>query len=459
MATSPPDPPPAPDAALHRVLAVLDRSPFGAAVSIDARAAAATVAETMLDACGATPGGPALALVAFATELLSAIAVQLAAEPEQAHRLVAALEAEAAVPRVALGRELLRGGGPAQAGARGIETRLALLRVFADAVAAALWTAGEDGEPRCIARSGALDHEPIAAMARALLETEAGQDALTPDGTALGLRIAPAHDPPAALLVHGIQGDPRSALLLAGEAAPNLARLLNRSALLRRRASERTVAEAVERRLARLRFDLHDGPQQDAHLLAQDLRLFSEQLGPLLVDHPDRERALGRVDDLEAQIAALDRELRRLSALVNQPAPRSTAEALAEIADSFRGRTGIAPAVSLTGELDRLTDSQRLAVLALVREALSNVRKHAEAERVLISVVAGAGGIAIRIEDDGAGFDPEPTRARAAGEGHLGLVGMQERVLMLGGELKLESRPGGPTVVSAALPQWPPDER
>ncbi|MGH2874219.1 MAG: hypothetical protein ACRDL5_17385, partial [Solirubrobacteraceae bacterium] len=126
------------------------------------------------------------------------------------------------------------------------------------------------------------------------------------------------------------------------------------------------AAAAVARRLARLRFDLHDGPQQDVHLLAQDLRLFREQLAPLLEDHPDRERALGRLDDLDAQVAALDRDLRRLSAQVQAPVVRATGEAVAELAASFAQRTGIAPALALAGDLDRLTDSQRLAVAALV---------------------------------------------------------------------------------------------
>jgi len=57
--------------------------------------------------------------------------------------------------------------------------------------------------------------------------------------------------------------------------------------------------------------------------------------------------------------------------------------------------------------------------------------------------------------DDGCGFDLESTLARAAQAGRLGLVGMQERVRMLGGLTRIESREGGPTVISATLPAWP----
>jgi signal transduction histidine kinase len=160
------------------------------------------------------------------------------------------------------------------------------------------------------------------------------------------------------------------------------------------------LATALERRLNRLRFDLHDGPQQEVHLLAQDLRLFREQLGTMIEDHPDRDRALGRLDDLEAQ---------------------------------------------------------QIAVLSIVRESLSNVRRHSEADNVEIVIDAGEQSIVVEVRDDGGGFAPEVDGPAAVRRGRLGLVGMRERTEMLGGHTEIHSAPGGPTVVSAALPRWPAD--
>lgn len=215
--------------------------------------------------------------------------------------------------------------------------------------------------------------------------------------------------------------------------------------------------DAAERQLARLRFDLHDGPLQDVHLLAQDLRLFRDQLATALHGHADRDRALGRLDDLEGQLVALDGELRRMSAAAQSPvlAHGRLDEALSGLVARFTQRTGIVPATELAGELGELSDSQQIALLSLVRESLSNVRKHADAEHVSIAVAAGPDGIRVKVSDDGAGFDPQTTGAAAARAGHLGLVGMRERVRMLGGETTIESRPGGPTVVRAMLPRWP----
>ncbi|HEX4011706.1 MAG TPA: ATP-binding protein [Solirubrobacteraceae bacterium] len=217
------------------------------------------------------------------------------------------------------------------------------------------------------------------------------------------------------------------------------------------------VNGALQRRLDRLRFDLHDGPQQDVHLLAADLRLFREQLAPMIAGHPDEQRALGRLDDLEAQLVALDGDLRRLSSTVQSPflAPGTVQEAVGQVAEAFARRTGITPRTEFRGALEPLSESQQIALLAVVREALSNVRKHSDADAVGIAIAAGRDGIHLEIRDNGGGFDPAVTLPRAADAGHLGLVGMQERARMLGGRTRIESRPGGPTVVTAMLPVWP----
>lgn len=215
-------------------------------------------------------------------------------------------------------------------------------------------------------------------------------------------------------------------------------------------------ASAAERRLARLRFDLHDGPQQDVHLLAQDLASFREQLRPMIADHPDRERALGRLDDLAAQLLALDDELRRLATATRSPLlSASLGEELGGLVESFTARTGIEPRLELSGDVASLTDSQQIALLSIVREALANVRRHSDAERVQITLAAGRDAIEIEIRDDGAGFDPAVAGPRAIRDGHLGLVGMRERMRLLGGRTEIRSAPGGPTVVAAQLPRWP----
>jgi signal transduction histidine kinase len=275
------------------------------------------------------------------------------------------------------------------------------------------------------------------------------------DAETVSVRIS-ARPVAGVLVVHGVVPEAPELGPLLAAAAPGVATMLERETMRDREHWRELVTGAVERRLARVRFDLHDGPQQDVILVAQDVRLFRDQLRPLLDGDPDQARALGRLDDLEAQLLALDGDLRRLSTSVQSPflSPGSLLESLQRVAAAFATRTGILPQTEFSADLTQLSESQQIALLALVREALSNVRKHSEASTVRILIVPDPAGIRAEVSDDGRGFDPETTVAHAARAGRLGLVGMHERVRMLGGETRIDSRPGGPTVVSAVLPRW-----
>ncbi|MBV9471754.1 MAG: ATP-binding protein, partial [Solirubrobacterales bacterium] len=153
----------------------------------------------------------------------------------------------------------------------------------------------------------------------------------------------------------------------------------------------------------------------------------------------------------------LDGDLRRLATSVQSPFLQSGSltDVLGQMVDAFAARTGFAPTMQLDGDLSRLSDSQQITLLALIREALTNIREHSEASAVTIAISSDARGVSVQITDDGRGFDPEATLVRAARAGRLGLVGMHERVRMLGGRTQIDSRPGGPTVISATLPSWP----
>ncbi|HET9102800.1 MAG TPA: ATP-binding protein [Solirubrobacteraceae bacterium] len=446
-----------------RALTAVDEATAGAAIEAADRQAAHARAQALFEACGAGRDTVALVQLVYAAELLALIAVDLAAAPGRARSLLTALERQAGVAPVALGRELLSTGHLLELpAAMAIEVRLGLLLAFLGATSVGLWMTSDGDELTALSHAGALDADLAAQRrdaARVLDLEPAGPGALEPEGVAA--RIERLTPPAAAIVAVGGSVPDGHARLLVSAAAPVLAALLDRDALpARQHATAQTVAGAVERRLARLRFDLHDGPQQDVHLLAQDLALFRDQLRPSLAQDPNAERLMGRLDDLKAQLVALDGDLRRLSSAVQSPflVPGSLAEALRELAERFASRTEIEPEIMISGGLSHLTDSQQITLLALVREALSNIRKHARARAIQIAVSADDRGAHVEIRDDGDGFDPEAMLVRAARAGRLGLVGMHERVRMLGGRTHIDSRPGGPTVISATLPPWPPAE-
>ena len=85
----------------------------------------------------------------------------------------------------------------------------------------------------------------------------------------------------------------------------------------------------------------------------------------------------------------------------------------------------------------------------IVQEALTNVARHAGVPGVTVRVWATADALGVQIEDHGRGFDPE---AALTTPRSIGLAGMQERVLLVGGRLTIDSRPGEGTKITAELP-------
>jgi signal transduction histidine kinase len=443
-------------AAFDRVLALIDESPPGVSIPAGVRAEARANALALLRACDGIADGLTIATVGYAAELLGSIAVTLAADPLGTRELADRLQAGAAVPRAALGRELLGAGGLLELEIDvAIQTQLSLLLAFTGAATISLWAHGGVDEPTSIAEVGGSDDADVPGLAMTVFAHD-GRGLVTGERM-LGLRIDALWTPATALIALGVDPEPAPHGPLLSAARPILAAQLDRETQLRREQSQDSVTGAVERRLARLRFDLHDGPQQEVHLLAQDLRLFRDQLRPMIAGDPDQDRALGRLDDLEAQLIALDDDLRRLSTSVQSPflTSGSLQQALQQLTDAFAQRTGITPKTEFRGDLTQLNDSRQIALLSLVREALSNIRKHSDAESVRILIAPLNGSVTVEVSDDGTGFDPEGTLARSSRAGRLGLVGMHERVRMLGGLTQIQSKPGGPTIVSATLPPWP----
>ena len=123
---------------------------------------------------------------------------------------------------------------------------------------------------------------------------------------------------------------------------------------------------------------------------------------------------------------------------------------------AFAARTNIEPGLTLDGDLRLLSVSQQIALLNIVQEALTNIREHSNATKVEIAVSVNANGVEAQVIDNGRGFDLERTLIRAAREGRLGLVAIHERVRLLGGRCRIDSRPGGPTIISVALERWGP---
>jgi signal transduction histidine kinase len=101
--------------------------------------------------------------------------------------------------------------------------------------------------------------------------------------------------------------------------------------------------------------------------------------------------------------------------------------------------------------VERLDTDRRTVLFRVAQEALTNVARHAQATRVDVSIRKLRDRVCMSIRDDGKSFDGERV-LRSKGNGRLGLLGMRERLEMIGGHLAVESTPGRGTTVQAQIP-------
>jgi signal transduction histidine kinase len=198
------------------------------------------------------------------------------------------------------------------------------------------------------------------------------------------------------------------------------------------------VSEDERRRWAQ---ELHDGVLQSLAAVRITLAAALQAPGEDRADRLERA-AEGTVEGLEEQITELSR-------LINDLRPASLERlglpaALEALAEESSNRGDFEVATEIVFDADLTSDEER-GVYRLVQEALNNVVKHAAAGHVAVRVGTADGAVEIEVIDDGSGFDP----SRGPGRG---LLGMRERVEMLGGSIDLLSAPGEGTTVRASLP-------
>jgi signal transduction histidine kinase len=213
-------------------------------------------------------------------------------------------------------------------------------------------------------------------------------------------------------------------------------------------------ALAVQGERERIAREMHDGLAQ---VLAY-VNTKSQAVDEMLAD--------GRVAEARKQLGELAAAARSVyvdvrEAILSLSPPvlpeRGLASALEEYAARYAESSKLAVRFQATPEANRapLSAEIQAEVFGVAREALTNVRKHAHAQRVTIGLTRESAEVVLRISDDGVGFDPEVAGMGPEKWPHFGLAGMRERAEAVGGRVAWHSRPGAGSEVELRVPVAP----
>jgi signal transduction histidine kinase len=223
----------------------------------------------------------------------------------------------------------------------------------------------------------------------------------------------------------------------------NLANAALRERELARAELLRKVITAQEDERKRVARELHDETTQALAALL------------MRVDQAAEAVRAGKTPALEELRTLADRALADVHRLILDLRPSvlddlGLASAVRWYAERTLSSRGVAVRCEF-GELPVLTPELETALFRICQETLSNVARHAQASHVLVELRVEGRQLCIDVEDDGVGFD-QSTVARREGRPHWGLLGIQERADLLGGQARFDSTPGAGTRVEVRIP-------
>jgi signal transduction histidine kinase len=233
---------------------------------------------------------------------------------------------------------------------------------------------------------------------------------------------------------------------LVGELADHV-QALDQANLALQDAQRRLLSEGEQERkhLAR---ELHDQ-------VIQDLISINFQLENVETEHKLPTTFAGELKDVRDGIRELVMELRQICGSLRPPTIDSLGlgAAIQSFTSEWGERTGIKATLCVDTRLGRLPETIELSIFRIVQEGLNNVWRHAKASSVKIEVQhTSPRALMVRIEDDGMGFTESVDMANLSKSGHFGLLGISERVALLGGRMRLQRQPAGGSLLQVEIP-------
>lgn len=170
-----------------------------------------------------------------------------------------------------------------------------------------------------------------------------------------------------------------------------------------------------------------------------------------IIEHKYAAESASLREHLQETLMLIDRslEVARNVASALRPAVLDLGiiSALEWLAERFELNTGIQCKMNFQETEIQLDENHEIALFRIVQESLTNVARHAKAERVDIAIAKDADDYVLKVRDNGTGFDTNAKKTNS-----FGLVGIRERALMLGGTIAINSRPGKGTEIEVRIP-------
>jgi two-component system nitrate/nitrite sensor histidine kinase NarX len=214
----------------------------------------------------------------------------------------------------------------------------------------------------------------------------------------------------------------------------------------RLKSREKDLAVSEERNL--LAQELHDSIAQGLAFLNIQVQLLQDSLRK-----GNAEEAMQTAGQLREGVQESYDDVRELLVHFRTRVHQSDLDtAIQSTLEKFEGQTGIATRFERIGSGPSQVPTDEIQIMHIIQESLSNVRKHAGARHVGVTVKREMGRIAVAIEDDGVGFDPE-NDPNCLSDRHVGLKIMRERAHRIGGECRIASKPGEGSRVTLTLPR------
>jgi signal transduction histidine kinase len=207
------------------------------------------------------------------------------------------------------------------------------------------------------------------------------------------------------------------------------------------------VLQVQEEERKRISRDLHDEITQT--LVGINIHL--ESLSREATTHPGRLKAkIVRTQRVvEKAVDSVHRFARELRPAMLDDL--GLIPALQTFLKAFTQKTGIRVSLNASIEIEQVKGTRRAALYRVAQEALTNVSRHSRATQAEVILQRVPGGVLMQVKDNGKSFDVESVRHDKQGK-RLGLIGMQERMEMVGGKFSVLSAPGQGTTIQAQIP-------